>query len=87
MIEHSNRILILTSELAEIGNDVTEFEKTFALLRGLKDDSSANAQVIRSTRRFFQQATSDFVVFEATLDTEDGQKAFYYSETKSKRNS
>lgn len=76
IMKFTNMIDGLVNELSASGHPVTKLEKKRALFRGLRDVFSIVAQVIRSTGKEFNEAVSQLIIFESSLEhTTDETKA------------
>lgn len=67
VMSYVNRLKILENKLAEIGHIVDDDEKRRALLKGLREEFSVTAAVIRATEKGIGKAIGELVTFEATL--------------------
>ena len=67
VMEYVNRLIEVENRLAAIGKPVEKEEKKRALLRGLTDDFSVPAQVIRAMAKTRSEAIGMLVTHEVTL--------------------
>lgn len=74
VIQYSNKIENLVNELAAAGHIVTNLEKKRALLRGLREEFSVMCQVIRSTGKDYEEAVSQLIIHESSVEETKGSE-------------
>ena len=70
VMTYVNQLTEIENELATVGHSLDESEKRRSLLRGLRDEFSVTARVIRAMNMNFKKEVSELVVEEGTRETE-----------------
>ena len=73
IMDFVNRIKALENNLAAVGYTVDSDEKRTILLRGVREEYSIPAQVIRSSGLEFDKDISDLILFEAEAEIREGR--------------
>ena len=75
VMKYTNKIENLVNELAAAGHPISSLEKKRALLRGLREEFSVVAQVIRTTGKDYDEAVSQLIIHESSMNIDSPQEA------------
>lgn len=72
IIQYTNKIEHLVSELCAVGHPATILGKNRALLPGLREQYSVIEQVIRATGKDSNERMTELIILEGSVDEELG---------------